>query len=134
MTVLTPILTPEAKSKLSKTIRSLREQLLTALRDRAESRYRLAVPAFQAGLGEANRLRRERLESWLDEQARSSRAKGESPEDARARHRQEAEKLAAATLLNRLVAVKQLEAMARMKPKVVTGGWESPAYREFCGG
>ena len=41
------------------------------------------------------------------------------------------EKLAAATLLNRLVVIKQMEAMGLSKPAVVTGGWQSPAYREF---
>ncbi|MBM4012480.1 MAG: BREX-6 system adenine-specific DNA-methyltransferase PglX [Planctomycetes bacterium] len=51
--------------------------------------------------------------------------------------RQEAEKLAAATLLNRLVMLRLLEAPApdgtppMRSPAVVTGGWESRGYRDF---
>jgi len=124
-------LTPEAKSKLAKTIRSLRERLLRDLHDRADSVSRLAVPVAKAGLSEERRIRRQRLEAWIDEQARSNRAKGETLKQAQERHRLAAEKLAAATFLNRLVVVKQLEAYQLVKPKVVTGGWDSPAYREL---
>lgn len=124
-------LTPEAKSKLAKTIRSLRERLLRDVHDRADSLYRLGVPLAKAGLPEDRRIRRQRLEDWVDEQARSNRAKGESLHEARERHRLAAEKLAAATFLNRLVVVKQMEAFGLVKPKLVTGGWDSPAYREL---
>ncbi|MEE8524987.1 MAG: BREX-6 system adenine-specific DNA-methyltransferase PglX, partial [Thermoanaerobaculia bacterium] len=126
-----PTLTPEAKSQLSRTIRQLRERLLTDLRDAAESAYRMAVPVSKAGLGEAERIRRQRLEAWLDEQARADRGKQESLDDARERHRLAAEKLAGATLLNRLVVVKHMEALGMLRPAVVTGGWNSQGYRQF---
>jgi hypothetical protein len=51
--------------------------------------------------------------------------------------RREAEKLAAATLLNRLVMLRLLEAPgpdgqpAMRSPAVVTGGWESRGYKDF---
>lgn len=51
--------------------------------------------------------------------------------------RREAEKLAAATLLNRLVMLRLLEAPGpdgtppMRSPAVVTGGWESRGYRDF---
>ncbi len=126
-----PPLTPEAKSRLSKTVRALRERLLVDVHDRADSVYRLAAPIGKAGLAEEHAVKRRRLEEWIDEQARSQRAKGESLDDARERHRREAEKLAAATFLNRLVVVKHLETMEFIRPKVLTGGWDSPAYREL---
>ena len=64
-------LTPEAKQVLSATIRSLRERLLRDLGDEAERRYWMSVSIAQAGLAEAPRRRRERLEAWLDERART---------------------------------------------------------------
>jgi len=49
-------------------------------------------------------MKRQRLEAWLDEQTRSeSRSKQETVAEARERHRFTAEKLAAATFLNRIV-------------------------------
>jgi len=125
-------LTPEAKNKLSNTIRTLRERLLTDLHNAADSAYRLSVPLAKSGLDEEHRMKRQRLEAWLDEQARSeSRSKQETVAQARERHRLMAEKLAAATFLNRIVVIKHMEALELLKPKVVTGGWQSPGYREF---
>jgi hypothetical protein len=125
-------LTPEAKNKLSNTIRTLRERLLTDLHNAADSAYRLSVPLAKSGLDEEQRLKRQRLEAWLDEQARSeSRSKQETVAQARERHRLTAEKLAAATFLNRIVVIKHMEALELLKPKVVTEGWQSPGYREF---
>ena len=43
-------LTPEAKNKLSNTIRTLRERLLTDLHNAVDSVYRLSVPLAKAGL------------------------------------------------------------------------------------
>ena len=128
-------LTPDAKTKLSSTIRELRDRLLTDIHNGAESFYRLSVTLKQAGFAkeaEAH-IKRQRLEEWLDEQVRSE---GKIPTDKnsepiKARYRLQAEKLAAATFLNRLVVIKQLEAMGLSKPLLVTGGWNSPAYREF---
>jgi hypothetical protein len=91
------------------------------------------VTLKQAGLAEEAHIKRQRLEKWLDEQVRSE---GKIPTDKdfesiKARYRLQSEKLGAATFLNRLVVIKQLEAMGLSKPLLVTGGWNSPAYREF---
>ncbi len=125
-------LTPEAKAQLSKTVRGLRARLLTDLRAAADGVYRLSVPVSKAGLAEKERILRRRLEDWLDEQARADRGKKESLGEARERHRLAAEKLAGATLLNRLVVIKHMEALGTAHgPAVVTGGWGSPGYRQF---
>lgn len=60
------MLTPDSKKKLAKTVRTLRARLITELRDEAAARYRLSVPADVARLPEAARIRRQRLELWLD--------------------------------------------------------------------
>lgn len=126
------MLTPEAKQHLSRTIRDLRARLLRDLHDAAESRYRLSVPLEKANLAEEPRKKRERLEAWLDERARTTEPKdGKAFEAARARFRLEAEKEAAATQLNRLVLLRHLEALKLSKPEVVTGGWNSRGYREL---
>jgi hypothetical protein len=115
-------LTPEAKQVLSATIRSLRERLLRDLGDEAERRYWMSVSIAQAGLAEAPRRRRERLEAWLDERARSSGAKNDKDRKAaRDRFLLQAIKEAAATLLNRLVLLRHLEAMGLSRPAVVIG-------------
>ncbi len=136
-----PTLTPEAKQLLSSTVRGLRERLIRDIRDEAERRYRLSVPAAQAGLDEGHSRRRERLHSWLDERMRARQRKGETRgegehaeqgrEALRERLLQEAVTEAGATLINRLVVIRHLEALGFLKPCVVTGGWNSPAYREF---
>jgi hypothetical protein len=143
-------LTSEAKQLLATTIRGLRTRLLRDLGDEAERRYRLSVPIDKAGLDEAHHRRRERLEAWLDERVRAggavqstgkvaekttaSRAKGTDKVQAAARERflHQAVKEAAATLLNRLVLLRHLEALGLSRPPVVTGGWNSGGYREFC--
>lgn len=133
-------MTPEAKKLLAETIRGtqqavargLRARLLDAIHSEAERRYRLAVPIAKAGLDEAALRRRERLEQWIEERARATKPKNQAElEKARARFLLEAEKEAAATFLNRLILVRQLEALGLSKPAVVTGGWNSRGYREF---
>lgn len=126
-----PTLTPEAKQLLATTIRSLRDRLLRDIRAEAERRYRLSVTLRQAGLNEAHRRRRERLEAWLDERVRGAKPKKGTENDVRARLLDQAIKEAAATLLNRLILVRHLEALGLSKPLVVTGGWNSKGYREF---
>jgi len=108
-------MTPEAKKALSSTIRGkqgitgggLRQRLLEDLRLSAESAYRLSVRAQDAGLDEAARTKRQRLDNWLDEQLRAQEAVG------RRRQREdflrEAEQQAAYTLLNRLVILRLME-------------------------
>jgi hypothetical protein len=130
-------MTPEAKRALNATIRRLRERLLADLHDAVEQAYRLSVRSADANLPEAARVRRERLEGWLEEQARAAGAgagagaRAEALAAARARFRREVERLAAATLVNRLVLLRLLEAAGLRRPHVVTGGWESAGYREF---
>ncbi|XHM63353.1 BREX-6 system adenine-specific DNA-methyltransferase PglX [Streptomyces nigra] len=129
-------MTSDAKRALSSTIRSLRARLLDDLHAATETAYRLSVHARDAGLDEAARARRGRLEAWVAEQLRAqgtAKAKGDrSAED----FRREAEKQAAYTLLNRLVMLRLMEAPGPSHeplraPAVVTGGWESRAYRDF---
>jgi hypothetical protein len=125
-------LTPEAKQLLSRTIRELRERLLRDLRDAAEGRYRLSLPLDKARLPEELRKKRERLEGWLDERVRSAAPKDKkAAEAARARFLADAQKEAAATLVNRLVLLRQLEALGLSRPAVVTGGWTSKGYQEL---
>jgi hypothetical protein len=128
----TGILTPEAKDKLRRTVRELRERLLRDIHDAAEGAYRLSVPASQAGLGEAQRIQRARLENWLDERARATRPKDKTAHRAACdRFRLAAEKEAAATLLNRLVLIRHLEALGLSRPEVLKGGWNSKGFREY---
>lgn len=133
-------LTSEAKKLLAETIRGtpqdsgkgIRARLLRAIHDEAERRYRLSVSIADAGLDEAHRRRRQRIEAWLDERARATKPKNKT-ELAAARERLllQAEKEAAATLVNRLVLLRLLEAQGLSKPAVLTGGWESKGYREL---
>ncbi len=64
-------MTPEAKRELSSTIRALRARLLSDLHDATESAYRLSVHEREAGLSEAARARRKRLDDWIKEQERA---------------------------------------------------------------
>ncbi|WP_216923313.1 BREX-6 system adenine-specific DNA-methyltransferase PglX [Synechococcus sp. CCAP 1479/9] len=127
-------MTPEAKKALSSTIRGLRQRLLEDLRLATESAYRLSVRAQDAGLDEAARTKRQRLDSWLDEQLRAQAAGG------RRRQREdflrEAEQQAAYTLLNRLVILRLMEepgpsGQPLRKPALIKGGWGSTAYQDF---
>jgi hypothetical protein len=52
-------------------------------------------------------------------------------DEIRERHYRSALKLAAAMFLNRIVVIRHMEAVGLIKPAVVTGGWNSPGYREF---
>lgn len=133
-------LTPEAKRLLAETIRGtqqdpargLRARLLRDLHDEADRRYRLSVPIADAGLDEAHRRRRERIEAWVDERARAAKPKNAAElKSAKARLLAQAQKHAAATLINRLVLLRHLEALGLSKPAILTGGWDSKGYREF---
>ena len=123
-------MTPEAKRELSSTIRAIRSRLLSDLHDATDSAYRLSVHQRDAGLAEASRARRKRLDDWIKEQERAETGRGRvkrTKEDIR----RDAEKQAAYTLLNRLVFMRLLEASGLRKPWVVTGGWESLGYKDF---
>jgi hypothetical protein len=134
---MTTQLTPEAKSALRKTIRGLRADVTQAIHDYVEGLYRLGVadPAA-AGLDEPARIRRGRLDAWLDEQLRTVEAptKGNVAawqRETRERFRWEAELEAAHTLVNRLIVLRQLEALGLSKPAVLAKGWNSAAMQEF---
>lgn len=122
-------LTSEGKEALRRTVRGLREDLLVEIHDAATRAYRLSVKAPQAGLAEPERVRRKRLEDWLDEQVRTVPQKEQA--GARDRFRRQAEKEAAYTLLHRIVLLRHMETLGLSKPLVVTGGWKSAGYREF---
>ncbi len=129
-------MTPEAKRTLSATIRSLRTRLLDDLHASTEGAYRLSVRARDAGLGEAARTKRARLEAWLDEQRRAHVAAHGSTSRTAADFRAEAEKQAAYTLLNRLIILRLMEAPSPggeplRSPSVATGGWSSKGYADF---
>ena len=66
-------MTPEAKRELSSTIRAIRTRLLADLHDATESAYRLSAHEREAGLSEATRARRKRLDDWIREQERAAR-------------------------------------------------------------
>ncbi len=122
----------EAKTWLSGTVRKLRESLLKGLQDEVESVYRLSLPAARAGLDEARTRQRERLEGYLDEQVRAGGLVGkETREQAGRRHLAAAVKLAAATFLNRLVVLRQMEALGLREVKILTGGWGSLGFKEM---
>jgi hypothetical protein len=125
-------ITREAKQALATSIRGIRQQLLSAIHDEADRRYRLSVPIGEAALDEAHRRRRERIEAWIDERARATKPKNNAELKAtKDRLLAQAEKEAAATLVNRLVLLRHLEALGLSKPAVLTGGWSSKGYREF---
>ncbi|MEA3641509.1 MAG: BREX-6 system adenine-specific DNA-methyltransferase PglX [Lamprobacter sp.] len=124
-------MTPEAKAALSRSIRGLRARLLDDLHASTEATYRLSVRAREAGLDEATRVRRERLEGWLDEQVRGERGRGDGRERDRAAFLRELEQRAAYTLLNRLVLLRLMEGMGLRAERVLTGGWNSPGYQAF---
>lgn len=120
----------EAKRALSKTIRQLRKQLIDDLRDATERAYRFSVPdARKAKLSEAARIKRARIEAWIAEQVRALPAKARA--GAKERLFEELIKDAAATLLQRLVYLRLLEASKLRPVPVVTGGWESRGYKDF---
>jgi hypothetical protein len=127
-------MTPEAKKALSSTIRGLLHRLLEDLHVATESAYRLSVRPQEAGLDEAARTKRQRLDDWLDEQlrAQASGTRRRERED----FRREAEQQAAYTLLNRLVILRLMEEPAPSgqplrKPPLIKGGWGSTAYQDF---
>jgi hypothetical protein len=120
-------LTPESKAALRKTIRELRDVLLRDLLGYAKQRYLLDLPLARAGLSQAMRERRRRLEAALAERA----AEEGGTKEARERALLNAIKEAGATLLNRLVLIRHLEAVELSRPVVVTGGWRSRGYQQF---
>ncbi|MEP7119431.1 MAG: BREX-6 system adenine-specific DNA-methyltransferase PglX [Byssovorax sp.] len=135
-------LTADAKTALRRTIGRLREELLVAFRETAETAYMLAISVKAARLREAPRERRKRLEAWVEEQIRAvpepERKKAKDGE-LRERFVAQSVKEAASTFLNRMILLRIMEAMSAGKPRaerlvahdVITKGWMSPAYKEF---
>jgi hypothetical protein len=122
-------MTPEAKKRLSSTIRALRGRLLTDLADAMASEYRLSLPVERADLAETPAARRAQIEAWVDEQVRGLPAKARAA--AGARFRAELVAQAAYTLLNRVLFLRLLESAGLRKPAMVTGGWRSAAALDF---
>ena len=109
---------------------------MTDLHAATETAYRLSVAGRDAGLDEAARAKRGRLEAWEAEQVRTQGTNGAKADRSREDFRLEAEKQAAYTLLNRLVLLRLMEApgpsgQPLRAPAMVTGGWESRAYLDF---
>lgn len=127
-------MTPEAKQALSKTIRAQREKLLSELHDEVERAYQLGVRTQDSTLSARQRALRARLKAWASEQVRAQAKKG-SGKGGRdeAAFVREAEKVAAYTLLNRVVLLRLMEggAMPLRKLAVVTGGYKARGYKEL---
>jgi hypothetical protein len=130
-------MTPEAKTELRKVIRGtpgstnggLRQKLLDGLQTETERIYRLAIKDIsKADLKEAEKAKRLRLQDWLEDQVRMDKASGKRKADV---FLKQAVKQAAYTLLNRLVILRLMEGMGLRRPLVLTGGWNSPGYRDF---
>ncbi|MBP8810875.1 MAG: BREX-6 system adenine-specific DNA-methyltransferase PglX [Kofleriaceae bacterium] len=130
-TIATVTMTSEAKRALARTIRGLRGRLIEELGAAMERAYLLSIDAKKAQLDEAARVKRARLERAIEEQVRGHTDKG-AKDAAAARLRAEVVTDAAATLLVRLVYLRLLEASGLVAVKVVTGGWASRGYRDFC--
>ena len=112
-------MTTDAKKALSTTIRGLRERLLTDLNASLDRTYLLAVPTQSAQLNARAKMGRQRLEGWWTSQ----------PDPARARR--DTVLRVASTWLNRLVLLRVLEAREEGRRPVITGGWQSRAYKDF---
>ena len=122
-------MTPEAKSQLRKTIRALRRQLLGDLKSSGESTYRFALNISKVTLKAAEKVKRRRIDAWVAEQVRTQA--GRKTKRTAEEFRRDLEKQAAYTLLNRMVILRLMESMGLRNVKVVTGGWESTAYKDF---
>jgi len=127
-----PEMAPEAMDALSASVRRLRTLLEEDLARQLERRFRLSVPALQAGLDEKELILRTRLEAWFAERSRARSATGGQPGDKTlAAVRKEAESEMAALALLRLFLLRQLEAAGVSQPALLSGGWNSQAYLEF---
>ncbi|MFN3151821.1 BREX-6 system adenine-specific DNA-methyltransferase PglX [Bremerella sp.] len=124
------VMTPEAKSQLSKTIRALRTRLLDDFKSSNDSTYKYSIRRIdKANLSEADATRRGRIEEWIAEQVRgeAGKKKKRTGED----FRRDLEKQAAYTLLNRMLILRLMEAMELRGGDLVAKGWESDAYKSF---
>lgn len=124
----------KAKEALRKGVRGLRERLILELTNEAKSEYQLDIPSDKAKLTARRREHRNRLEASLLERSRlaaksPSKAKTKSGEVDALELRLAATE-AAHTLLNRLIFLRILEHHGVLKPALITGGWDSPAFAQ----
>jgi hypothetical protein len=124
----------KAKEALRKGVRGLRERLILELTNEAKSEYQLDIPSDKAKLTARRSEHRNRLEASLLERSRlatksPSKAKTKSGEVDALELRLAATE-AAHTLLNRLIFLRILEHHGVLKPALVTGGWDSPAFAQ----
>lgn len=123
-------MTPEAKSRLSKTIRALRTRLLEDFKSSNESTFKYSIRRIeQANLSEADATRRGRVEAWIAEQIRGEAGK-ELKRTSEEFHR-DLEKQAAYTLLNRLLILRLMEAAGLHSGDLVSKGWGSDVFRNL---
>ena len=128
------MLTHEAKRLLSATIRGLRVQLLRDIREEADKRCLASGEAGRVGGGDDGR-RTSRLAEWLEERVRAVKTSNEQERRLeRERLLEHSVKEVGSTLIHRLVLLRHLEATGLVHPPVITGGWNSQGYREFCVG
>ncbi len=126
---------PRGKARTRGTIRSLRARLLADLHDATESAYRLSVHAREAGLDEAARARRGRLDD-VDEGAGAGPGQagaGRPDRDGLPPRGGEAGRLHAAEPADPAPAHGGTRPLRRSRSAVpvVTGGWESRGYQNF---
>jgi Eco57I restriction-modification methylase len=123
----------KAKEALRKGVRGLRERLISELTESVQSEYQLGIPADKAKLSAERREKRRRLEVSLEERSRTTpkavKGKQKSGEVDATELRLAATE-ASHTLLNRLTFLRILEHHGVLKPALVTGGWESPAFEQ----
>jgi hypothetical protein len=129
-------MTADAKAALSKTIRRLRARLIDDLHRATDATYRLGLNPRDARLDQRTLQRRARLTQWIDEQHRAQPIRKGTPTRSKDGFLREAELQAAYTLTNRLIVLKLMEAPGPdgrplRAPALVTGGWQSRAYRDF---
>lgn len=129
-------MTTDAKRALATTIRNLRARLTDDLHRATDATYRLNLNARDAKLDDHTLQRRTRLTQWLDEQHRAQPKRKGTPTRTKDDFLREAELQAAYTLTNRLIVLKLMEAPGPngsplRAPTLITGGWQSRAYRDF---
>jgi hypothetical protein len=126
----------KAKEALRKGVRGLRERLIGELTESLQSEYQLGIAADKAKLSAERREKRRRLELSLEERARTAPKAGQGKQSKQKSGEVDATELrlaateAAHTLLNRLTFLRILEHHGVLKPALVTGGWESPAFEQ----
>jgi hypothetical protein len=127
------MLDSDSRKALEETIRRTRGTLPETLKKHTQSRLRLSLSLDKSGLEEPERTVRERFEQWRDERVRALKALDPKADDKALGER--ALDLAvhecAATLVNRLVILRAMEARKLTKVPVLTGAKSSSGYAQF---